>query len=291
MSDPATVILAGPPGPALDLLRAALRSNRAALRGVGVDVRPGADPVPEGASRRLIILNAPSPPRLAALRSALVGPYRAVVYVEPPQAALVSRAERALIAGKPLARLLRAPRPIGYRNLLRRYEDAFGPEHLAIRLAAPADLPGDAVIEDFWAAAGLPGNRRILDLSDLRPRRRLSREGAQILDRLLTQHAKHMDPKRNRRAAAAALRSVEAIAGRPFAPPRDYIEAALAASREDIAWLCDRVGEAGFDEPRARADASAAAMDPAALDSIAALVIRAARQSAELRAGIGRKAA
>jgi hypothetical protein len=281
---PNTTVLAGPPGEGPDLLRAALRRNRDTLRPIGVEVRQNDEPALGAFTHRLLVLNAPAPPRLAALRDLLDGPFRTIVYVAPPQAALLARVERDLRSGRSLARQFRRPRSLGYRAMLERYEQAFGADAVTFRVAGPAHLPGEALFEDFWRFADLPGGHACLGLGDLRTESRLSLEGALILDRMITKHAKYLDPKRNRHVAASAQRSAGRIDGRPFALSADHAAAVMEASREDIDWLATRVGAAALSEPRLRNLDPAWAMDEDALNSIAALIVRAARQTAELRA-------
>jgi hypothetical protein len=252
----------------------------------GVDVRNAGDetedPVSDAATsapHRVLVLNTPARPRLEELRDRLGAQCRAVVYVEPPNAAILARAERALLSGRALDGQFRQPRPLGYRAMLERYEQAFGPEHVAFRIAGPAHLPGSAIIDDFWLAAGLPGDPARLDLSAAAPASRLSLEAALVLDRLITHHAKYMDRARHPAVASVALKSVSRLAGRPFSLPRDHVAEVLKQSREDINWLAARVGDAALAEPRPRFHEPAWAMDPATLDSFASFIIRAARQT------------
>lgn len=284
MSLPSRIVLAGPPGEGFDLLQSALLGNTDVLRDLGIDVAQRGEIGQSQASVHIFILVAPAQTRLAALGAKLDRPVKAIVYVEPPHATLLARTERALLAGRPLGRQLLHPKPLGYQEMLAPFELAFGAGNVAYRIASPAQSPGAAIVEDFWRIGGLPGDHASLDLSRLRPARRLSLEAALTLDRLLAQYAKHMDPKRNRPVSSVAMKLVGRLAGRPFSLPRDHVEAVMEASREDIEWLADRVGPDALAEPRPRFQEPAWAMDADTLDSIASLIVRSARQTVEHRA-------
>jgi hypothetical protein len=187
------------------------------------------------------------PPGLSGLKQALAphaGDLRAIVYVREPIGYVSSAFQEMLRNGFAWDALVANPPAPQYRRI-QKLIDAFGRDHVDIRVYDRARLHDGDLMADFLSAVGLEP-RLAREFAPVRINRSLCHEAVLLVAALNRRYPTPYAGALNPAIDYEVFKILGAIEGRPFRCPAAVYRRLQPAVADDVAWLNETMGETVF---------------------------------------------